>query len=141
MRLVVPQDFLRSARRDEFAQHLAAEVACLLDPAVQLPIGERAGTSFAKLRIAFRNQNATSPQAPGISRAFADDTTSFEYDWTEAHFRQHQGGEQSARSTADYDRPRHESRRSPCDLAISEVRNWTNMGAENRDVRGYCDID
>ena len=61
MGLVVPQDFLRPARGDKFAQNFAAEIARLLHPAVQLPVGERSGATFTELRIALWDQHAAPP--------------------------------------------------------------------------------
>ena len=106
MRLGDVEDFLRRAGLDELGQHLAAEVMRVLDLAVELAVGERAGAAFAELHVRFRIEHRLAPQAPGVLGALAHHLAALEDDRTEAHLRQHQGGEQSARPGADHHRPR-----------------------------------
>ena len=49
---------------DEFGQHLAAQMARILDLAPELPVRERAGAAFAELNVRFGMQDALAPQAP-----------------------------------------------------------------------------
>src|ERR1700733_12401130 len=122
VRLGVPQDFFRTARRDKLGKHFPAEIARLLDAAVKLSIGERSGAAFAELCIALRQQHATPPQPPCVACAFTHDAPALEDDRTDPHFRQHQGSEQTARTAADYDRPRRDSFRCSSDRSIGHIR-------------------
>jgi hypothetical protein len=45
------------------------------------------------------------PQAPGVLRAFAHRLAALQHDRAETHLRQHQRGDNAARSHADDDRP------------------------------------
>ena len=65
------EDFLRRAGLDEFGQHLAAQMARVLDLAVELAVGKSAGAAFAELDIGFRRQHAIAPQGPGVLGALA----------------------------------------------------------------------
>ena len=59
------ENFFRRAGLDEFGQHLAAQMARILDLAVELAVGESAGAAFAELDIGFRGEHrscATSAQ-------------------------------------------------------------------------------
>ena len=106
MRLGDVEDFLRRAGLDEFGQHLAAEMVRVLDLAVQLAVGERAGAAFAELHVGFRIEHRLAPEAPGVLGALAHHLAALQDDRTEPHLRQHQGGEQAARPGADHHRPR-----------------------------------
>ena len=104
MRLGEIEDFGRRAGLDELGQHLAAVVMRVLDLAVQLAVGERAGAAFAELHIGFRVQLAPPPQAPGVLGALAHHLAALQEDRAKAHLRQDQSGEQAARAGADHDR-------------------------------------
>ena len=97
------EDFLRRAGFDEFGQHLAGQVAGVLDLAVELAVGECAGAAFAELHVGFRVEHAAAPQAPGVLGALAHHLAAFEDDRPKTHLRQDQGGEQAARAGADDD--------------------------------------
>ena len=117
------------ARRDKLGEDLAAQVARLLDPAVKLAVGECSGSAFAELRIAFRHQDTAPPQPPGIARAFTNDAAAFQDERAEAHFRQHQCGEQATGAGADHHRPRRKPRRGTRHRSPGNVRNWTDLGS------------
>ena len=54
MRMRLGQDFLGRAGLHELGQHLAVEMARVLDPAVELAVGKGAGAAFAELDVAIR---------------------------------------------------------------------------------------
>ncbi len=105
MRLGEIEDFRRRAGLDELRQHLAAVVVRVLDLAVQLAVGERAGAAFAELHIRFRVQLAPAPQAPGVIGALANHLAALQKDRAKAHLRQDQSREQAAGAGSDHDRP------------------------------------
>ena len=104
VRLGDVEDFLRRAGLDEFGQHLAAEVARVLDLAVELAVGEGAGAAFAELHVRFRVEHVVAPQSPGVLGAFAHRLAALQHDRPEAHLRQDQRGEDAGRAEADDDR-------------------------------------
>ena len=55
------EDFFRGAGLDEFLQHLAAEMARILDLAVELAVGKSAGAAFAELDVRLRLEHALPP--------------------------------------------------------------------------------
>ena len=72
MRVGFPQDVVGRARGDELFQHLAAEEARVLDPAIELAVGERARAAFAELDVGFGielRRGATGPRCPWCVRA------------------------------------------------------------------------
>ena len=71
MRMGLGEDFFRRAGLHEFGQHLAAQMARVLDLAVELAVGERAGAAFAELHVRFRIEHRSPPQAPGVLGALA----------------------------------------------------------------------
>ena len=61
MRMRLSQYVQRRACADELVQHLAAEMARVLDPAVQLAVGKGARPALAELRVGFLGQHAAPP--------------------------------------------------------------------------------
>ena len=105
MRMRLGQDFRRRARFHELGQHLAVEISRVLDPAVELAVGERPGAAFTELDVGFGVEHAAPPQVPRVLGPLAHDLAAIEDDRPESHLRQDQPGEQSARSRADDHRP------------------------------------
>ena len=106
MRMRLGQDFLGRSGLDEFGQHLAAKMARILDPAVELAVGECSGAAFTKLRVGFRLEHPAPPQAPGVLGPLAHRCAAFDDNRAESHLRQHQRGQQPARSCTDHHRAR-----------------------------------
>src|ERR1044072_4571218 len=123
------QNLFRSAGLDEFGQHLAASVLRVLDLAVQLAVGERAGAALTELHVRFRIEHGLAPQAPGVLGALAHDFAAFQDDRAKARLGKHQRGEEPARPCADHHRPRRRWRRvgpepiarigRDCDVAVA----------------------
>jgi hypothetical protein len=120
------EDFRRGARLDEFDQHLATQVAGVLDLAVELAVGKRACAAFAELHIRFRVQNAASPKAPGVLGPLTDHLAPVQDKGTKAHLRQDQACEQTARPGADHHRSRTDRLRRAADEPIVGVRRGLN---------------
>uniref|UniRef100_A0A1I7ZAM4 TetR_C_1 domain-containing protein n=1 Tax=Steinernema glaseri TaxID=37863 RepID=A0A1I7ZAM4_9BILA len=78
------QDLVRRTGLDELVQHLTAVMLRVLDLAVQLAVGEGAGTAFAKLHVGLGVEYALAPQAPGVLGALAHLLAAFEDDRLEA---------------------------------------------------------
>ena len=55
------ENVFRRARLHEFVQHFAAQMAGILDLAVELAVGESARAAFAELHIGFRGENVFAP--------------------------------------------------------------------------------
>ena len=91
--------------RDELGQDLAAEMAGVLDPAVELAVGEGAGAALAELDVGLGVEHAPAPQPPGVLGAFAHHLAAVEDDRPEAHLREDQADEQAAGAGADDDGP------------------------------------
>jgi hypothetical protein len=104
VRLRDVEDFLRRARLDELGQHLAAEMARILDLAVELAVGKRPCPALAELHVGFRVEHVLAPQAPGVLGALAHRLAALQYDRPETHLRQYQRGEDPARAETDDDR-------------------------------------
>ena len=100
------QDLGRGAGLDELGQHLAPQMAGVLDLAVELAVGKGARPALAELHIALGIERAPAPQAPGILGPLAHDLAAVEDDRPQPHLRQDQTGEQAAGSRADHHRPR-----------------------------------
>ncbi len=98
------QDLGRSAGLDELGQHLAAQVAGVLDLAVELAVREGAGPALAELHVGLRVQHALAPQAPGVLGALAHHLATLQDDRAQAHLGQDQAGEQAARPGPDHQR-------------------------------------
>ena len=104
MRLADVEDFLGSACFDELVEYFASVVPGILDLAVQLAIGKGSGTPFAELHIGFRVKGALLPEAPGVPGALAHGLAAFEDQRAQAHLREHQRSQDSARAGTDNDR-------------------------------------
>ena len=109
-------------RLDELGQHLAAEEARVLDLAVELAIGERAGAAFAELDVGFGIEHASAPEAPGVFRSLAHDLAALQQDRGEAHLGEDQGGEQAAWAGADDDWAKGGALRCVAEVAVGHVR-------------------
>ncbi|MDT4871425.1 hypothetical protein FQZ97_1065520 [compost metagenome] len=90
MRLAHVHDFRRSAGANELVHHLAGVELGVLDLAVELAVGEQAGTTLAELHVGFRGQDLLAPQCPGILGAAAHILAALQHDWFEAHLREQQ---------------------------------------------------
>src|SRR3954470_15910266 len=101
MRMRLGQDLRGRAGLDEFGQHLAVEVAAVLDPAVELAVGKSASAAFAELDVAFRVEHALAPQPPSVLGPLAHDLAAFDDDRAEPHLREDERGKQAARPSAD----------------------------------------
>jgi hypothetical protein len=99
------QDLGRRAGVDELLHHLAAQVARILDLAVELAVGEGAGAAFAELHVRFRVEHVLAPQAPGVLGPFAHVLAALQHDGVQAHLRQQQCREDAARAEADHHWP------------------------------------
>jgi hypothetical protein len=79
---------------DDFICRIAAAVltgaARILDPAVELAVGEDPGAAFAELRIAFPIEDALAAQAPSIFGALPCHVTALYDDRPEPHLRKRQ---------------------------------------------------
>jgi hypothetical protein len=75
----------------------------VLDLAVKLAVGERAGAALAELHVRFRIEHRLAPEAPGVLGALAHRPAALQNDRTKAHLGEHQCGEQAARTGADDD--------------------------------------
>ena len=147
MRMRFPQYVVGRAGLDELLQHLAAQEARVLHPAIELAVGKGAGAAFAELHIAVRVQFGAAPQAPGILGALAHHLAAIEDDGPEAHLRQDQPGEQAARSRADH----HGAQAAPAARrrhreAVCHVRGGAQVlvvreAREHRRFVGQLDID
>ena len=120
MRVRLGQDLGRRAGLHELAQHVAVEVARVLDAAVELAVGEGASTTLAELDVGFGVEHAAPPQPPRVLGPLAHDLPALEDDRAEPHLREDQPGEQSARPRADHHRARR-IRRGGGDVAIAGV--------------------
>ncbi len=61
MRMRFGQDLRRRPGLDEFAQHLAAKVAAVLDPRIELAVGEGPRPALTELGVAFRLKHSAAP--------------------------------------------------------------------------------
>ena len=98
------EDFRRRASAHKLGENLAAEMAGVLDAAVELAVGEGAGAALAELHVGFRVEQTFAPQVPRVFGALADGFAAIEDDRAEPHLGEHQGGEQAAGSGADHHR-------------------------------------
>jgi hypothetical protein len=96
------QDLVGRAGLDELLQHLAAQVAGILDLAVELAVREGARPALAELDVGLRVQLAAPPQAPGVLGPLAHHLAPVQDDRLEAHLGQDQPGEQPAGPGADH---------------------------------------
>jgi hypothetical protein len=105
MRVRLPQDVVGRTGFHELLQHLAAEKARILDPAIELAVGEGARAALAELDVRIRIELAPAPKAPSVLRALAHHLAAVEDDRPEAHLREDQPREQPARPGADHHGP------------------------------------
>ena len=103
VRLAHVHDLRRRAGFHEFLHHLAAEVARVLDLAVQFTVGKSTCTAFAKLHIRFRIEDAFPPKSPGIPGSLARPLAAFKHDRPKSHLGQHQRRKNTAGTEADDD--------------------------------------
>ena len=121
------EDLGRRAGRDELGQHLAAEVAGVLDLAPELAVRKGARAALAELDVAFGLELPAPPQAPGVLGALAHDPAAIEDDRAEPHLRQDQPREEPARPRADHHRTAALVRAGARDRAIAGVRRRLEM--------------
>ncbi|PAV73697.1 hypothetical protein WR25_23453 [Diploscapter pachys] len=105
MRVRLGQDFLGRARFHELGQHLAVEMARILDPAVKLAVRERTRPALTELDVRFGVELATPPQTPGILGALAHHLAAIDDDRAESHLGEDQAREQATRPRPDHHRP------------------------------------
>ena len=127
VRLADVEDFFRRAGLDELVQDFAAKELRILDLAVQLAVGERARAAFAELHVGFGVEHAFTPQAPGVLGALAHFGAAFEDDRLEAHLRQQQAGEDSARAETDHDRALAQVARRLADEFVADIRRHVDV--------------
>ena len=106
---------------DKFDHHLAAQVARVLDLAVELTVRKRAGAAFAKLNIRFGIEHIFSPQAPGVLGALANGLAALQHDGPKTHLRQHQGSEHAAGTKTDDHRAQRQTGRCAADRVVGHV--------------------
>ncbi|MGT2494838.1 hypothetical protein ACU4GD_41620 [Cupriavidus basilensis] len=95
----------------------------ILDLAVQLAVGEGAGAALAELHVRLGIEHALAPQAEGVLGALAHFLAALQDDGLEAHLRQDQASQQSARPHADHHRAQGRARRRCLrDEAVGHVR-------------------
>jgi hypothetical protein len=135
VRLGHVEDLFRRAGGDEFGQDFSPEMAGILDAAVELAVGKRAGSAFSELHVALGRQNRAPPERPGVPGPLPDDRAAFQDDRAESHFRQDQSREQAARAAADHDRAGYRSGWPAGDRMIRRIRCRTNAGAERHGAR------
>ena len=128
MRACHVEDFFRRAGLDELFHHLAAEVARVLDLAVELAVTESAGAAFAKLHVAFGREHLLAPQAPGVLGALAHLLATLQHDGLESHLRQRQRGQHAAGAEADHHRALREVCRGVCGGVPAHVRRGLDVG-------------
>ncbi|MCY1344625.1 hypothetical protein D9M69_306640 [compost metagenome] len=122
VRLADVHDLFRRAGADEFVHHLAAVEPGVLDLAVELAVGEQAGTALAELHVGFRCQDLLAPQRPGVLGAPAHILAALQHDGLEAHLREQQRGEQAAGAEADDHWTLGQTRRRLADRVVVGVR-------------------
>jgi len=140
------ENFLGRAGLDEFVQHLAAQVAWILDLAVELAVAEGARAALAELDIGFGIEHRTAPQAPGVFGAFAHRLAALQDDGAEAGLGQDQGGEQAARPRAHHQRAgkgpgRRMGREAILHVGAGAYRRLTREPPQQRGLVGDLGID
>ena len=103
MRMRLGEDFRRRFGLYEFGEHLASQMARVFDLAVELAVGERTRSAFAKLYVGLGVENGFAPQSPGVLRPLPHDFAALQNDGPEPHLREQQRREQPARPRADDD--------------------------------------
>ncbi len=144
MRFTHIQDFRRGIGFDKFVQHLATVMLRILHLAVELAVGESAGTAFAELYIRFRMQFPLAPQTERILRALAHHLAAFQDDRPKTHLRQDQAGKEATWTGADHHWTRSQSGRRLRDEMVIGVRRRRNVAVAVQtllDSRLVFDID
>ena len=103
MRFADSEDLLRCTRLDELFEHLATVVLWILDLAVQLAVGKRAGAAFTELHVGFRIKHAVAPERPGVASALAHGFATLDDDRLQAGLRENQCRHDSAGTATDND--------------------------------------
>jgi|GEM_PF-4971519 len=144
MRLADVHDLFRRAGADEFVHHLAGVELRILDLAVELAVGEQAGTAFAELHVGFRRQGLLAPQRPGVLGAAAHILAALQHDGLEAHLCQQQRGEQPTGAEAYHQRPLGQIRWSLTDRVVAGIRRRAHVvvvGKARQDCRLVTNLD
>ena len=131
VRVRLVQDFGRRAMLHKFLHHLAAQKARVLDLAVELAVGKRAGAAFAELHVALRVERFLAPQAPGVLSALPHRLAALQHDGPEPHLRQHQRRKHAAWPETHHHRALLQARRRLRHHAVGHI----GCGADVR-VRG-----
>ena len=118
------EDFLGCPGFDEFGQHLASEMARILDLAVEFAVRKGAGAALAELHVRLRVQLVIAPQFPGVFRAFAHGLAALQHQRLEAHLRQDQRGEDAGRPEADDHRALRQVLRRLRHEVVARVGTW-----------------
>ena len=139
-------DFFRRAGADELVHHLAPVELRVLDLAVELAVGEQPRPALAELHVGFGRQGLLAPQRPGVLGAPAHILATLQHNRLEAHLRQQQRGEQTARAEADYQRPLGQAGRRLSHRVVVGVRCRANVlvigqARQNRRLIAYFQID
>ena len=147
VRLADIQDFRRRLGLDELGQHLAAVMLRVLHLGPQLAVRKRAGAAFAELHVRLRVQDPLAPQAESVLGSFSHRLAALENNGLEAHLRQDQSGEQSARAHAYHHGAVGQASRCLRDVVVAGVRRGlqralAGMAAQQRgfvlDFDVYC---
>ena len=121
------ENFLWRAGFDELLQHLAPVMFGVFDLAVQLAVGEGAGTAFAELHVGLGVEHVLAPQAPGVLGALAHFGAAFQHDGLESGLGKDQCGENPARAKADYQRTLCEVLGCHADWFVGGIRGDADM--------------
>ena len=85
------------AGRHQFLEHLADDCLRFAHLAIELAVGEGAGSTFSKLGIRFRVERLLSvPEAEGIAAALLHGLAALQQQGPQAHLGQQEGGEVAA---------------------------------------------
>jgi hypothetical protein len=90
----------------ELGQHLAAQVARVLDPGIELAVRECPRAAFSELGVGFGFQHRAAPQAPGVLGPVTHRLAALDDDGLQTHLRQDQRRQKPAGTGADHDRAR-----------------------------------
>ncbi len=127
MRVADIEDFLGSAGLDEFVQHFAAQMARILDLAIQLAVGKCPRAAFAELHVGLRVEHALTPQPEGVLCSFANCLAALQDQRSITHLGQQEAGKQAGWPHADHDRARSRIFRRLGDKAVTGVRRSFDM--------------
>ena len=100
------EDLLAGTTGHQLLQHLAAVVLGIAHLAVELAVGEGAGSALTELGIGFRVEGAGAPpEAKGVSGALLHGLTPFQQQRSEPHLCQQQSSEITAGACPHHHRP------------------------------------